>query len=92
MDCETCKKERAQEAGAVPRWTHEADMARMERGNKRLWIALLFAIAVIAGMVIYNAQFETVEIQAEQQADGDSNNYAVGGDYYGLPTESDNQA
>lgn len=31
----------------IPYFVHEANMARMERGNKRLWIVLIIAIALL---------------------------------------------
>lgn len=31
----------------IPYYVHEADMARMERGNKRLWIAVIIAIILL---------------------------------------------
>lgn len=87
MDCNTCK-ERRKQAEPVPFQTHEADMARMERTIQKLWIVIIILTLSVVGMFVYEMQFETVTITAEQQADGDSNNYAVGGDYYGLPAES----
>lgn len=46
-------------------WTyHEADMARMERINKRLWIALIVVILLFtasnAAWIYYESQFEDV--------------------------------
>lgn len=54
------------------------------------WLCSIIIVLVLGlvGMFIYETQFETVEITAEQEADGNSNNYAVGGDYYGFPAES----
>lgn len=66
-------------------------MARLERSNRRLFVLLVICLSIIAGMFAYETQFETVKIEAEQQADGDSNNYVAGGDYYGREAESDNQ-
>ena len=31
----------------IPYFAHEADMARMERSNKRLWIVIIIAIALL---------------------------------------------
>lgn len=90
MDCEACKRERGQ-GDAVPRWTHEADMARMERGNQRAWILCIVLAAMLLGswigFLIYESQFETVTETTTTQditqtADGDSINKFVGGDYY----------
>ena len=66
--------------------------ARLERTNKRLFI--LSVILIIALIVtnslwtVYEAQFKTISIEAEQTADGDSNNYIVGGNY-GSEAESE---
>lgn len=100
MDCNSCKERQISAAEPVPYISHEAEMARLERQHdkereqlkdtiKKLWIALIICIAGLIGMFIYESQFETVTITAEQEADGDSDNYAVGGDYYGFPAESD---
>lgn len=66
--------------------------ARLERTNKRLFILsviLIIALIVTNGLwTAYEAQFKTISIEAEQTADGDSNNYIVGGDY-GSKTESE---
>jgi hypothetical protein len=80
----------------VPYIVHEAEMARMERTNKRWFIAWLVTfvllVGCVAGFIWYESQFEDIVITAEQQADGDSNNYAVGGDFYGFETESNDKA
>ena len=44
MGCESCKKP---EAASVPYIVHESAMARSDRDKKRLWIALIVAIALI---------------------------------------------
>lgn len=88
MDCEACKDRRKQTiSGTVDRWTHQADMARMERANNRLWITnivLIFVIfAGIIGYLVWRNQWElseTTTIETEQQSDF-GNNYAVGGDF-----------
>lgn len=80
MTCNTCNQ-------TVSKIAHEADMARMERANRRLWIALIICILIIAGMFVYEAQFETVSetttVEAVQEANENSNNNVtvVGGDY-----------
>lgn len=85
---ESCKRDTAGEA--VPRWTHEADMARMERGNKRAWVLnIILAVLLLAswaGFLVYESQFEYVTETTQevvQTADGESNNRFVGGDIYG---------
>ena len=45
-NCETCKKvQNAPEN--VPYIVHESSMARMERQIKRLWIAVIVAVALL---------------------------------------------
>ena len=77
------------------KWIYESAMAKMEIANKRQFITILILVAVIcflAGTLFYYVTQYTVEettmIEAEQQADGDSNNYVIGGDYGG-ETKSD---
>jgi hypothetical protein len=80
---------------------HEAAMERLEREHnkereqhKRVvrWLCAIIIVLSLGliGMFIYETQFESVTITAEQEADGNSNNYALGGDYYGGPSESNN--
>ena len=84
----------------VPYIMHEADMARMERTNKRLWIVVIILIAALLGTnaawIVYESQYQAVDTisqEVEQEADGNGNNMFVGGDNYGIPAESnDNQS
>ena len=77
----------------VPYIVHEQDMARMQLANRRLWIALILAMLIIAGswagFFIYESQFEDVyQTQTvEQEADGEGYNQFIGGDYIGNATE-----
>lgn len=70
----------------------ESQGARLERTNKRLFILgviLIIALFVTNGLwVAYEAQFKTISIEAEQEADGDSSNYIIGGNY-GSETEGE---
>lgn len=89
--------------GPIQRYYYEDMMCRRDKevekwhsAWKQTFNALIVAICIIIGGIIgfiyYEKQFEDVVITAEQTADGDSNNYAVGGDYYyGSPSEGDNQ-
>lgn len=56
----------------IPYFSHEGDMARMERANKRLWIVILVLIVAFigsnAGWLYYESQF-TDEISVEQDVD-----------------------
>ena len=80
----------------IPYFSHEGDMARMERANKRLWIIILVLIVALIGSnaawIYYEAQFQVIEekteIEAEQEASGNGNNYVVGGNY-NEPTEGE---
>lgn len=79
--------------------SHEADMARMERIIRRLWILLIIIFALFAASnfawVIYEMGYQNVDTTVqtvEQQADNDSNVYFAGGDVYGSQTESENNA
>lgn len=83
-ECNECRKERQ----GVPFIVHEADMARMERTIKRLWILLLVLVVLLVGTniawIAYESQFvEETITEIEQDADGNGNNYIVGGDYNG---------
>lgn len=94
MNCETCK-ERKMQAEPVPYIVHESAMARAERANKRLWIALILVIVLLVGSnigwMIYENQFEDVVTiqEVEQDTDGGNNSF-VGGDYYGTSKSTDN--
>ena len=71
----------------VPYVVFEGIEARHERTVRRLWILCLviFAALVItnSAWVYYEAQYTdtSVEIEADQQADNNGNNYIVNGDY-----------
>ena len=69
----------------IPFHSHEMDMDRVERANKRLWaIIIILIIALIgtnAGWLLYESQFayETTSTEIEAQQDGDYN-FVSGGD------------
>ena len=79
----------------IPYIAHEADMARMERIIKRLWILLIISLVALVGTnaawVVYEAQFQAVEVsqEVEQDAGGNGYNNFIGGDNYGGTSESD---
>ncbi len=64
---------------SVPFAAHEAEVGRQDRQIKRMWIALIVAIAMLfasnIGWLIYESQFVTVSY--EQDGDG-LNNVNVG--------------
>lgn len=83
------------ESHNVPYLMHEADMARMERANKRLWILLIILACMLVGTnaawIAYEAQYQAVEVsqEVEQDADGNGANSFIGDDSYGSTSESD---
>lgn len=92
-NCEICTKK----PDPVPYAVHEADMARMERTVKRLWILLLVLIVLFVGSnlawVYYEKQLEVVqETEIEQDTDGGGNNYVIGGDFNGTAKDKSDEA
>lgn len=81
---------------------HEADMARMERINGRLWIALLVVILLFtvsnAAWIWRESQFEdvitTTETVTQDTGSGSGDNTFngdfIGGDYYGKTDSNKN--
>ena len=71
----------------IPYIAYESALTRADKTNKRLWILciILTALLIITniGWIVYESQFvdEYISIEAEQEADGDGNNYVIGGDY-----------
>jgi len=88
-------EENTKEVATIPYFAHESEMARMERQIKRLWIVLImtivFLVASNAAWIYYESQIDEITITAEQSADGQSNNYAIGGDLYGSSSEGNDQ-
>lgn len=71
----------------IPYIAFEAQMARMERINKRLWVLLIILIAIILitnGLWLwYESQFEYFETQVVQEnGEGDNNYIGNDGDFY----------
>lgn len=81
------------EMAQIPFYAHEGEVTRLERINKRLWIAVLvvFAAFVLSNLawIIYESQFEDVSYAYEVQQDsGDGgtntfteNRVVMGGDF-----------
>lgn len=67
----------------VPYIVHESSLARMERINRRLWIALILVICLFvatnAGWIWHESQWEVVETTVTQTNEGSANNY-IGND------------
>lgn len=79
MDCEKCNRPQP-----VDFQTHQADMARMERANRRLFILLIIALVMLLltniGWVWYESQFETVSEMVQQEVDtGEGDAWVAGG-------------
>lgn len=81
MKCETCTKR----PDAVPYMVHESAMARMERTVRRLWILLIILAVFLVGSnalwIVYESQFETVEVTQENE-DGYNSFIGNDGDIY----------
>lgn len=74
----------------VPYFVHEGALNRMERVNRRLWIAVLVLVLALigtnAGWIAYESQFEDIYIEQEGETDGGGSNYFNGTgqvNYYG---------
>ena len=87
-------------AAMIPYYVHEGEMVRMERINKRWFIAFLIVLVMLfatnAGWIVYESQFSdvvtTTEIEADQQGDY---NFVSGGDLnYGTasPYQDNNES
>lgn len=69
----------------IPFHSHEMDMDRAERANKRLWVIIIVLIVALigtnAGWLYYESQFteETISTEIDAQQDGDYN-FVSGGD------------
>ena len=63
----------------IPYIAHESDMARMERINKRLWIALIITILIATvsnGLWLYReSQYEDTVTTITQENDDGYNNF-----------------
>ena len=77
---------------SVPYIVHEGDMARMDRMNKRLWIAIILLVVLLVasncGWLWYESQFEdeivtTTTQKVTQTTEKGGNNDFVGGDKVG---------
>jgi hypothetical protein len=94
-DCKKCADVREEpKPEAVPRYFYELEQARSERHIKRLWIALVIAVALIVAcnMAWLYAWMQYDYESYEVTADGNSNANYIGqdGDIYnnGSPSES----
>ena len=57
----------------IPYFSHEGDMARMERTNRRLFVIVIILIAALLGTngawLYYESQFETETTTVQQEAE-----------------------
>lgn len=75
----------------IPYFSHEGDMARMERSNRRLWVIILVLIAALiitnGAWIYYENQFtDEVSIETKQDVetgDGDAFVNGIGDINYG---------
>ena len=85
-NCETCKGKDAHAPESVPYIVHESSTARMERQIKRLWIALIVAIALLfASSAIFTyawLQYDYASYEAITDDGGDANIIGNDGDIY----------
>lgn len=78
----------------IPYFSHEGDMARMERSNRRLWVIILVLIAALiitnGAWIYYENQF-TDEVSVKQDVDtGDGDAFVNGiGDFNYGTSETD---
>ena len=84
------------EVNAIPYIAYESSMARMERVNKKLWIALLVLIVALvgtnAGWLWWENQWQYVQSDTTIEAtqDGSGTNIVSGGDLnYGTESQSE---
>lgn len=87
MNCEACK-EKDKQVEPVPFQSHQADMARLDRANRRLWILLIILLAMLlltnAGWIWYESQWvdESV-VQEVDTGEGDAFVAGIGDVTYG---------
>lgn len=88
MSCDDCRYRAPQPVDFL---THQADMARMERANKRLWILLIIMLALLlvtnAAWIWYEAQYEEESWAFEAHTENGGNAIANGNgevNYYGV--------
>ena len=63
----------SQKAVDIPYYVHEGEMSRMERLNKRWFVAFLIVLVMLfvsnVGWIIYESQFETYSYEQEASSD-----------------------
>ena len=98
MDCKSCKDLLKQQEGTMDKYTFETMMLTIDATIKRLWIVIIILIVLLAGSnaarIWYESQFEVVETEITQEADGNGSNNYIGndGDIYNGTTDNQDAA
>ena len=93
MDCKTCKENR----DYISRHVHESDLDRLERINKRWFIAWLITFLLFvgtnAGWIYYESQWQVEQTEVSQDVNtGEGDAYVAGiGDVYYGESQADSQ-
>lgn len=99
MSCIECKEtncgENRREIATIPVTVYEADAARAERTNRRLWILCIILVVLLVASniawVVYENQFVDMTYEIEQDAKNGTNNYIGNdGDIYNGETDHKN--
>lgn len=95
MDCNGCEKKGGNVVSYI---SHEADMSRMERTIRRLWILLIIMLVMLVGTnigwLMYESQFETVssttteDVSQYVDADGTAIVAGIGDAIYGNESQT----
>ena len=69
------------EVASIPFFAHEAETARLERVNRRLWLTLLVVFLAFVGSnfawIVYESQFTELVTTETYEASADGNGTAV---------------
>ena len=91
MNCENCDNHSRE------KFVFESAMAMAERTIKRLWIVVILLIVLFVGTnaawIVYEKQFEDVEVMIHQESEADGNGVALNANgevYYGGESNTDN--
>lgn len=95
MDCTTCKEIRKQQEATISRYAFEATLVSFEKTIKRLWIAIIILILLLAGTnaawIYYESQFTEESVWQEvDTGNGDAFVAGIGDINYGEGTAESN--
>lgn len=88
--CGACEKEMQDDEMSkerdVPGFTHHADMARLERSNRRLWVLVIILVAALFGQfVLHEYSWMSYDYCSEStQVSQDGNGLNIYGDRNGV--------